>query len=131
MNKDLTVAAATHIDSCMAKYNVLTHRCVPSPGTKALPATYTGGTWLEPDLGPRITAAGYKWSYIAENAAWNSVGNRSGIEAMQKGMYGEVPPNDDHRLNILSTNYTNVGVSVVFDYIHNKVWLNADFGKPL
>jgi uncharacterized protein YkwD len=46
-------------------------------------------------------------------------------------MYDEKPPGDTgHRDNILSKNYTNVGIDVYFDNVNGKVWLTEDFGKP-
>ena len=84
----------------------------------------------EPGLATRITQAGYKWHYAGENIGWNSVMTTAGVLQLEKIMYAEVPPNNGHKLNILSTHYTNVGVDVYLDRAHHKVWLTTDFGRP-
>ncbi|WP_375483821.1 CAP domain-containing protein [uncultured Jatrophihabitans sp.] len=84
----------------------------------------------EPALGSRVTAAGYKWSWAGENIGWNSQVTGAGVLMLQKMMYNEVAPNDGHRLNILNTHFTNVGVDVYVDKTHHKVWLTVDFGRP-
>ena len=45
-------------------------------------------------------------------------------------MYNETPPDDGHRRNILSSSFTEVGIDVVEDTAHGKVWLVTDFGRP-
>ena len=49
---------------------------------------------------------------------------------MQRMMYNEKPPDDGHRQNILNKTYLDVGIDVINDSIHDKVWLVTDFGKP-
>ncbi len=50
---------------------------------------------------------------------------------MQRKMYGEKPPGETgHRANILSTQFTKVGISVVFDAAHLRMWVTQDFGRP-
>jgi uncharacterized protein YkwD len=84
----------------------------------------------EPDLGARVSAAGYSWSSVGENIAYNSNRSESGVLALQQAMYNETPPNDGHRRNILSSSFTEVGVDVIDDPGHGKVWLVTDFGRP-
>jgi uncharacterized protein YkwD len=84
----------------------------------------------EASLGSRITAAGYRWSAVGENIAYNSQRTQAGVLALQDMMYGEQPPNDGHRQNILSTSYVDVGVDVIDDAVHHRVWLVTDFGRP-
>jgi uncharacterized protein YkwD len=84
----------------------------------------------EPSLGSRISAAGYSWSSVGENIAWNSNRSEAGVLALQDSMYNETPPNDGHRRNILSTGFTEVGIDVIEDPAHGKVWLVTDFGRP-
>jgi uncharacterized protein YkwD len=84
----------------------------------------------EASLGARISAAGYSWSAVGENVAWNSRRSESGVLALQDSMYNETPPNDGHRKNILSSKFTEVGISVIEDPEHGKVWLVTDFGRP-
>lgn len=83
----------------------------------------------EKDLGTRVSAAGYRWSWAGENIGWNSDMSQSGVLALEQMMYDEKPPNDGHRENILSTHYRNVGVDVYFDQPNHKVWLTTDFGE--
>jgi uncharacterized protein YkwD len=45
-------------------------------------------------------------------------------------MYNEVAPNNGHRLNILSTRFKDVGIDVVIDTTHGKLWLTEDFASP-
>ena len=56
----------------------------------------------EAALGSRVSAAGYRWSAVGENVAYNSSRSQSGVLAVQKAMYNEKPPDDGHRRNILS-----------------------------
>lgn len=112
---DSRLIAAAHAHNLrMAAANTLSHQL---PG--------------EPALGTRITNAGYKWSYAGENVAWNSDITLAGATALETMMYNEVAPNNGHRLNILSTHFTTVGVDVVIDSTHHKVWLTEDFARPL
>jgi uncharacterized protein YkwD len=85
----------------------------------------------EPDFAQRITNAGYHWSWAGENIAWNSDMTLSGVALLERLMYREKPPDDAHRLNILSTHYRNIGVDVLLDKAHNKIWLTTDFARPL
>ena len=111
-NTRLGSSAHSH-NAKMASANTLSHQL---PG--------------ETDLGSRITATGYSWSTVGENVAYNSVRTQAGVLALQDAMYRETPPNDGHRRNILSTSFTQVGVDVIDDSVHRKVWLVTDFGRP-
>jgi uncharacterized protein YkwD len=111
-NAKLAAAAHTH-NVKMADANQLSHQL---PG--------------EASLGARISAAGYSWRAVGENIAWNSNRSQAGVLALQDSMYNETPPNDGHRRNILSTSYTEVGIDVIEDPAHGKVWLVTDFGRP-
>jgi uncharacterized protein YkwD len=83
----------------------------------------------EPDFAARITNAGYHWSYAGENIGWNSEMTLSGVALLQRLMYNEKPPNDGHRVNILSSHFRNIGVDVYMDKKNHKVWLTTDFGR--
>ena len=83
----------------------------------------------EESLGTRITYF-YRWSAVGENVAVSSQRSQAGALALESLMYAEVPPNDGHRRNILSTTYTDVGVDVIDDATHGRVWLTTDFGRP-
>ena len=108
----LRSAAHTH-NLTMASWNTLSHQL---PG--------------EPTFSTRISNAGYRWSYSAENVGWNGDMSQTGGLALEQMMYGERPPNIGHRINILSRTYTQVGVDVYLDNAHHKLWLTEDFGRP-
>jgi uncharacterized protein YkwD len=112
LNCKLVSAAHTH-NLAMAKANKLSHQL-------------SG----EAALGSRVSAAGYRWSAVGENVAYNSRRSEGGVLAVQKAMYSEKPPDDGHRRNILSKTYVDVGIDVINDSVHGKVWLVTDFGKP-
>jgi uncharacterized protein YkwD len=111
LNSKLVSAAHTH-NLAMAKANKLSHQL--------------NG---EAALGSRVSAAGYSWSAVGENVAYNSSRSQSGVLAVQKAMYNEEPPDDGHRRNILSKTYVDVGIDVISDSVHGKVWLVTDFGR--
>jgi uncharacterized protein YkwD len=112
LNADLTASAHTH-NLAMAAANTLSHQL---PG--------------EADPFTRMTNAGYKWSAAAENIGETSVTNSSGALDLETSMYGEQPPNDGHRLNILGP-YVDVGIDVIIDSATGLLWLTEDFGAPL
>jgi uncharacterized protein YkwD len=112
MNSELVSAAHKH-NLAMAKANTLSHQL--------------NG---EAALGSRVSAAGYRWSAVGENVAYNGRCSEDGVLAVQKAMYNEKPPDDGHRENILSKTYVDVGIDVISDSVHDKVWLVTDFGKP-
>lgn len=111
-NAKLVDSAHTH-NVKMADANQLSHQLAGEAG-----------------LGDRITAAGYRWSTVGENIAWNSNRSEAGVLALQDSMYNETPPDDGHRRNILSSSFTEVGIDVIEDPAHGKVWLVTDFGRP-
>ena len=112
MNSKLVSAAHNH-NLAMAKANTLSHQLKG-----------------EAALGSRVSAAGYRWSAVGENVAYNGRRSEDGVLAVQEAMYNEKPPNDGHRKNILSKTYVDVGIDVISDSVHDKVWLVTDFGKP-
>ena len=71
-----------------------------------------------------------EWSAVAENVGVTTNRSQAGALSLQDLMYNETPPNDGHRRNILSSSYTEVGVDVVEDSAHGKIWLVTDFGRP-
>lgn len=112
MRTALLRSARSH-NLAMARANTMSHQL---PG--------------EPGLATRVTRAGYKWHYAGENIGWNSIMTTAGVLQLEKIMYAELPPNDGHKLNILNSHYTNIGVDVYLDKAHHKVWLTTDFGRP-
>jgi uncharacterized protein YkwD len=113
----LRTGSAAYHDGKMAYYNVFAHQVVVSGFT-------------EPSLATRVVNAGFTpWSTIGENIAWTSDMTLRGAQALQNQMYNEVPPNNGHRLNILSTSFQYVGIDVYMDTRHGKMWLTFDFGR--
>ncbi len=106
------IVSATRHNATMSAAGTLSHQL---PGEAAFSA--------------RITAAGYTWRSCAENIAWTTETTSAGAQRMQTLMYNETPPNDGHRLNILSASLTQVGVAVLVD-TRGKLWLTTDFGLP-
>jgi uncharacterized protein YkwD len=112
MNSKLISAAHSH-NLAMAKANTLSHQLNS-----------------EAALGSRISAAGYRWSAVAENVAYSASRSKGGVLAMQRMMYNEKPPDDGHHQNIVNKAYVDVGIDVINDSVHGKVWLVTDFGRP-
>jgi uncharacterized protein YkwD len=111
-NSKLVTSAHRH-NLAMAEANQLSHQLSGESG-----------------LGDRISAAGYSWSTVGENIAYNSNRSQAGVLALQQAMYNETAPNDGHRRNILSSSFTDVGIDVIDDSRHGRVWLVTDFGRP-
>jgi uncharacterized protein YkwD len=88
----------------------------------------------EPGLGARETAAGVAWTAAGEN-----IGEEGPVPdttaaiaqtavSLTQDMLNETPPNDGHRLNILSASFTHVGIAVYRDS-SGTVWLTQDFSN--
>jgi uncharacterized protein YkwD len=88
----------------------------------------------EPPIGARETAAGVSWTAAGENIGEGGPvpDTTAAIAQMAVGltqdMLNETPPDDGHRLNILSTAYTHIGVAVHRDS-SGTVWLTQDFSN--
>jgi uncharacterized protein YkwD len=88
----------------------------------------------EPALGARETAAGVHWTAAGENIGEGGpvAGSTAAIAQMAVGltqsMLDEKPPDDGHRLNILSSAFTHVGISVFRDS-SGTVWMTQDFSN--
>lgn len=83
----------------------------------------------EPDLGARETQQGITWTFAAENIGETTDQSVNGALSLHQAMMAEKPPDNGHRLNILSTAATMVGVSILIDQQHGKLWLTEDFAK--
>jgi uncharacterized protein YkwD len=108
----LTGTAHAH-NLLMAQTNTMSHQL---PGEAA--------------LGSRISAAGYHWRSVGENVGWTTNRSQAGVMSIETQMYDETPPDDGHRLNILSTAFTQVGIDVIVDSVTGRLWLTEDFGQP-
>ncbi|WP_167976336.1 sigma-70 family RNA polymerase sigma factor [Lentzea indica] len=111
----LVVAAERHTRAMMSNGCGLSHQC---PG--------------ESGLGERSTAAGVKWSSVAENVGMGGP-VKDAVEPISKmalgltqSMLDEKPPNDGHRKNILSKSSTRIGIVVIRD-AKGVVWMTHDF----
>jgi len=88
----------------------------------------------EPPIGDRETAAGIDWTAAGENigeggpVADTTAAIASMAVGLTQSMLDEQPPNDGHRLNILSTTFTHIGIAVYRDS-SGTVWLTQDFSN--
>ena len=88
----------------------------------------------EPALGARETAAGVGWTAAGENIGEGGpvADTTAAIAQMAVGltqsMLNEQPPDDGHRLNILSSTFTHIGIAVYRD-ASGTVWLTQDFSN--
>jgi uncharacterized protein YkwD len=118
----LTVTAG--LDASASAHNLrmadgcgLTHEC---PG--------------EPAIGARETAAGVGWTAAGENIGEGGpVPDTTAATAqmavtLTQDMLDEQPPDDGHRLNILSSTFTHIGIAVYRD-TSGTVWLTQDFSN--
>ncbi len=83
----------------------------------------------EPDLGARESQQGINWTFAAENIGETTDQSVNGALALHQAMMNEQPPDNGHRLNILTTIGTMVGVAILIDQQHGKLWLTEDFAK--
>jgi uncharacterized protein YkwD len=88
----------------------------------------------EPNLGARETAAGVDWTAAGENigeggpVASTSAAITRMADALTRDMLNEKPPDDGHRLNILSSAFTHVGIAV-YRSGDGTVWMTQDFSN--
>jgi uncharacterized protein YkwD len=112
----LESSSAAH-NSVMAGGCGLSHQC---PGEAA--------------LGARETAAGVDWTAAGENIGEGGpVANIPAaitqmVVTLTQDMLNEQPPDDGHRLNILSTSFTHIGIAVLRGS-SGTVWLTQDFSN--
>jgi len=85
----------------------------------------------EPGLGTRISQEGVQWSFVGENIGYSSdyLHPTKAATGLNQSMLNEQPPNDGHRRNILSKDFTIVGIDVLIDTTNHRVWLTEDFAK--
>jgi uncharacterized protein YkwD len=88
----------------------------------------------EPALGTRETDAGVNWTAAGENIGEGGPvsDTPSAIAQMAvtltQDMLNEKPPDDGHRLNILSSTFTHIGIAVTIDS-SGTVWMTQDFSN--
>jgi uncharacterized protein YkwD len=81
----------------------------------------------EPALGVRQANYGVLASYAAENLASTGTISLAGALATQQLMLAEQPPDDSRRQNLLSTEVSAVGIGVLLDPAHGRLWVTEDF----
>ncbi|UQU67280.1 CAP domain-containing protein [Couchioplanes caeruleus] len=113
LDSSLSKASALHnqlmIDGCG-----LSHQCSGEGG-----------------IGDRFSAQGVRWSSAGENIGYGSAGGGDSdiikaANGLTDSMLAEVPPNDGHRKNLLSSGFQRIGLSVVRDG-KGIVWMTQDF----
>jgi uncharacterized protein YkwD len=88
----------------------------------------------EPSLGARETAAGVEWTAAGENigeggpVADTSAAITQMAVALTQDMLNEKPPDDGHRLNILSSTFTHIGITIQLS-ADGTVWMTQDFSN--
>jgi len=88
----------------------------------------------EPSLGARETAAGVSWTSAGENIGEggpepDTAAAMAGMAVtLTQSMLNEKPPDDGHRLNILSSAFHHVGITVQEDS-SGTVWMTQDFSN--
>jgi uncharacterized protein YkwD len=88
----------------------------------------------EPPLGTRETDAGVTWTSAGENIGEGgpvpdtSAGIAQMAVALTQDMLNEKPPDDGHRLNILSSSFQLIGIAVFRDS-SGTVWVTQDFAN--
>jgi uncharacterized protein YkwD len=88
----------------------------------------------EPPLGTRETGAGVTWTAAGENIGEGGPVSDTPAAIAQmavtltQDMLNEKPPDDGHRLNILSSTFTFIGIAVTIDG-SGTVWMTQDFAN--
>jgi uncharacterized protein YkwD len=88
----------------------------------------------EASLGDRISAEGVHWTSCGENIGYSgphpdtTAALISAAEGLTTAMYNEKPPDDGHRLNLLSSSFHHIGIDVV-RASNGTVWLTQDFSS--
>jgi uncharacterized protein YkwD len=88
----------------------------------------------EPAIGARETAAGVSWTAAGENIGEGgpmpdtAAGMAKMAVTLTQDMLNEQPPDDGHRLNILSSTFTHIGIAVYRDS-SGTVWMTQDFSN--
>ena len=88
----------------------------------------------EASLGARETAAGVIWTAAGENIGEGGPVAGTGTAIAQlavsltQSMLNEQPPDDGHRMNILSSTFSHIGIAV-YRGSSGTVWLTQDFSN--
>ncbi len=88
----------------------------------------------EASLGDRETAAGVHWTAAGENIGEGGPVADTTAEIAQmavtltQDMLNEKPPDDGHRLNLLSSTFTHIGIAI-YRGSDGTVWMTQDFSN--
>jgi uncharacterized protein YkwD len=88
----------------------------------------------EPAIGARETAAGVNWTAAGENIGEGgpmpdtTAAMAQMAVTLTQDMLNEQPPDDGHRLNILSSTFTHIGIAVDRNR-SGTVWMTQDFSN--
>jgi uncharacterized protein YkwD len=105
VSSPLVTAAQTHSRD-MAQTNIFDHTV---PGV------------AEPTLESRAAAVGYNFSWLGENIAFNYADAPSILAAWMNS--------PEHRANILSPNFTQIGVGIAWNG-QGQAYATQEFGRP-
>jgi len=83
----------------------------------------------EPSLGVRQANQGIAASYAAESSDCAESAGLGAAMDLQQLMLAEQPPDDSRRQNLLSSAVNTVGIDVLLDPAHNRLWLTEDFAQ--
>jgi len=83
----------------------------------------------EPQPCDRVQQEGINYMACGENVGTATYPTTwAGVQAIDQGMMSEVPPEDGHRKNLLSTDFHQVGIGIIVAE-NNKVWVTEDFAN--
>jgi len=88
----------------------------------------------EAAIGARETAAGVHWTSAGENIGEGGpVADTTGAisqmaDSLTRDMLNEKPPDDGHRLNLLSSTFTSIGIAI-YRGSDGTVWVTQDFAN--
>jgi|GEM_PF-4563891 len=108
---DLRRSAASH-NNAMAAANQLAPRIA-----------------AEPALGVRQANQGVLADLAAENLGSTQTLSRAGALAVQQAMLSEQSPEDGNRQNLMSGSFSAVGIDVLLDPAHGRLWITEDFAQ--
>lgn len=133
----LTVINQARAQAGLPAYTILAGLQTSSAGHNQLMASGCGLSHQcpgEPTLGDRETAAGVRWTAAGENigeggpVADTTAAITQMAVTLTTDMLAEQPPDDGHRLNILSSSFAYVGITV-YREANGTVWLTQDFSN--
>jgi uncharacterized protein YkwD len=83
----------------------------------------------EPSLGVRQANHGVVGSFAAESSGYADSTDQAGALAAQQQMLLEQPPADGRRQDLMSPAVDAVGIAVLIDPAHGRVWVTEDFAQ--